>query len=54
MAMRSGPARAGESRLSASRLLAMARKETLHLLRDPRSLGLAFVLRDLVQRRLGA
>jgi ABC-2 type transport system permease protein len=44
MAARPRPPRRGASRLSASRLLAMARKETLHLLRDPRSLGLAFVL----------
>jgi ABC-2 type transport system permease protein len=30
--------------ISLGRLVAVARKETLHLLRDPRSLGLAFIL----------
>jgi ABC-2 type transport system permease protein len=32
------------SPISLGRLVAVARKETLHLLRDPRSLGLAFIL----------
>src|SRR5687768_3682793 len=32
------------SSLSAGRLLAMARKESIQLVRDPRSLALAFVL----------
>jgi ABC-2 type transport system permease protein len=44
MATRPATPRSGASRFSAVRLLAIARKETLHLLRDPRSLGLAFVL----------
>ena len=33
-------------RLSIHRMLAMARKETLHLRRDPRSLGMAFAVDD--------
>jgi ABC-2 type transport system permease protein len=39
--------------LRLSRLLAMARKETIHLLRDPRSLGLAFVLPALMVLAFG-
>ena len=40
-------------RLSLSRLLAVARKETLHLVRDRRSLGLAFVLPALMVLAFG-
>jgi len=39
--------------LSLGRLVAVARKETLHLLRDPRSLGLAFVLPALMVLAFG-
>jgi len=39
--------------ISLRRLVAMARKETLHLLRDPRSLGLAFVLPALMVLAFG-
>ncbi len=41
------------ARVSPSRLLAVARKETLHLLRDRRSLGLAFVLPALMVLAFG-
>ena len=46
-------ARPGDRRLRLSRLLAMARKESLHLLRDPRSLGMAFALPALMVLAFG-